>query len=239
MKTKTCTKCDIEKDISEFVKHSWCQKCLKESRKQHYLKNKEKLKAKSSQYYKENKKKTLQRQKKYKDKHKEKLRIQKKQHYEENKEHFQRKARKHHKNNLEYYKNYMKYYRDNNKEKIAKYDKEYRINRMKNDISFKLLCNLRSRIIKALKGKNKSLSTMMLIGCEIDYLMYHIQEQFTNGMSWDNHGRGWNGAKEWHIDHKLPCASFDLSILSEQRKCFHFSNLQPLWAIDNLKKGSK
>ena len=50
--------------------------------------------------------------------------------------------------------------------------------------------------------------------------------------SWDNYGA-------WHIDHRRPCASFDLSDLNEQRKCFHFSNLQPLWAIDNIHKGNK
>ena len=73
------------------------------------------------------------------------------------------------------------------------------------------------------------MSTMFLIGCEIDYLMYHIQCQFTKGMSWDNYGF-------WHIDHKLPCVKFDLSKPIEQRKCFNFKNLQPLWAIDNIKK---
>ncbi len=73
---------------------------------------------------------------------------------------------------------------------------------------------------------------MMLIGCEIDYLMFHIQEQFTEGMNWNNYG-------EWHIDHRKPCASFDLSKPNAQRKCFHFSNLQPLWAIENIKKSDK
>ena len=72
---------------------------------------------------------------------------------------------------------------------------------------------------------------MFLIGCEIDYLMFHIQEQFTKGMNWDNYG-----LHGWHIDHKIPCAKFDLSKESEQLKCFNYTNLQPLWAIDNLKK---
>lgn len=80
---------------------------------------------------------------------------------------------------------------------------------------------------------------MFLTGCDIDYLMYHIQEQFTKGMSWDNHGRGNKGRKEWHIDHIRPCDSFDLRKPAQQRKCFHYSNLQPLWRDDNLTKGSK
>ena len=73
---------------------------------------------------------------------------------------------------------------------------------------------------------------MFLIGCEVDYLMFHIQNQFTKGMTWNNYGL-------WHIDHKRPCASFDLSKPIEQQKCFHFKNLQPLWAIGNLRKGNK
>ncbi len=123
-------------------------------------------------------------------------------------------------------------YCDKNRNKIKKQTKQYTKNKLKNDISFKISHNLRCRINSALNGFTKSLNTMLLIGCEIDYFMYHIQKQFKRGMHWDNHG-------EWHIDHKSPCAKFDLSKPSEQRKCFHFSNLQPLWAIENIRKGSK
>ena len=70
---------------------------------------------------------------------------------------------------------------------------------------------------------------MFLIGCEIDFLMYHIQKQFTKGMNWNNYG-------DWHIDHIKPCALFDLSKSKEQNICFNFKNLQPLWAIDNFRK---
>ena len=60
-------------------------------------------------------------------------------------------------------------------------------------------------------------------------------------MTWDNHGNGWygNGMNQWHIDHIIPCASFDLSKEEEQYRCFHYTNLQPLWAYDNLSKGNK
>ena len=62
--------------------------------------------------------------------------------------------------------------------------------------------------------------------------MKHLQNQFKPGMTRDNYGL-------WHVDHIIPCASFDLTKLSEQEKCFHYTNLQPLWAIDNIKKGAK
>ena len=97
--------------------------------------------------------------------------------------------------------------------------------------SAKLKANLRARMYAFVKGKNKN-SSFEFVGCSIDELKKHLSSQFTEGMSWENYG-------EWHIDHIKPCASFDLSILEEQKKCFHYSNLQPLWAKDNLKKGVK
>ena len=73
---------------------------------------------------------------------------------------------------------------------------------------------------------------MELIGCSISDLVKHLENQFIEGMSWKNYGK-------WHIDHIRPCASFNLLNEDEQRACFHYSNLQPLWAIDNLKKKDK
>ena len=75
---------------------------------------------------------------------------------------------------------------------------------------------------------------MQLTGCTIKELMIHIEKQFEPGMTWDNHG-----LYTWHIDHKHACARFDLTDPEQQKKCFHYTNLQPLWAKDNLSKGSK
>ena len=69
-----------------------------------------------------------------------------------------------------------------------------------------------------------------LLGCTIQEARNHIEKQFIDGMSWENYGK-------WHIDHIKPCASFDLTKENDQRKCFHYTNLQPLWAKDNLVKG--
>ncbi len=62
----------------------------------------------------------------------------------------------------------------------------------------------------------------------------HLEKQFKEGMTWENHG-----LYGWHIDHIIPCASFDLTDLEQQKKCFHYTNLQPLWAKENLIKGVK
>ena len=110
---------------------------------------------------------------------------------------------------------------------------KYRNNRCKTDPEFKLLRTLRSRLRSALKSKNaiKSTKTLDLIGCSTSFLMGYLDAKFTEGMTWENHG-------EWHIDHIKPCAKFNLLIEDEQRKCFHYTNLQPLWAKDNLSKGA-
>jgi hypothetical protein len=73
---------------------------------------------------------------------------------------------------------------------------------------------------------------MELIGCNIKFLKKYLKKQFKSGMSWSNYGK-------WHIDHIIPCIKFDLRKESEQRKCFNYSNLQPLWAEDNRRKGNK
>ena len=127
------------------------------------------------------------------------------------------------------YPTYFKNYYLKNKMKIIKSNINYTKQRLKNDIKFRVVHNLRHRITDFLKGNSKSLKSMFLIGCEIDYLIYHIQRQFSKGMNWDNYG-------EWHIDHIKPCAKFDLSDPEQQLICFNYTNLQPLWAIDNLRK---
>ena len=92
--------------------------------------------------------------------------------------------------------------------------------------------NLRSRVSHALSRNSKSDSTETLVGCSMNELRDHLESQFTAGMTWDNYG-------EWHVDHIKPCAMFDFSIDSHQFQCFHYTNMQPLWAIDNYKKGNK
>jgi hypothetical protein len=95
-----------------------------------------------------------------------------------------------------------------------------------------MVCRLRSRVAGALKGTQKADSTMRLLGCTSEQFRKHLESQFVEGMHWENRD-------EWAIDHVRPCASFDLLLESEQRKCFHYTNLQPLWAKDNLSKGCK
>jgi hypothetical protein len=67
------------------------------------------------------------------------------------------------------------------------------------------------------------------LGCSIEHLREHLESKFVENMNWENYG-------DWHIDHIIPCASWDLSKQDEIHKCFHYTNLQPLWGIDNILK---
>jgi hypothetical protein len=111
-------------------------------------------------------------------------------------------------------------------------------NRSKIDINFRLSNLLRNRIYSTLKGLDKSQSSLKLLGCSVEFFRNYLESQFKPGMTWDNQGRGCNGKgmQEWHIDHIKPCASFDLSNPEEQKKCYHYTNQQPLWAKINRKK---
>lgn len=123
---------------------------------------------------------------------------------------------------------YQKYNAEIDKDKRKAYNNAY-YHKQKANPAFKLARNARTRIWIALKGITKTDSTMKLIGCSRAQLMSHLEAQFQSGMTWENYG-------QWHVDHIKPCASFDLSMPDEQAKCFHYTNLQPLWASENLLK---
>lgn len=116
----------------------------------------------------------------------------------------------------------------------AKQRAEKQAQRRERDVNYRILCNLRSRMAAAVRTNKtgKAAKTTALVGCEIPLLRAWLESQFKPGMSWENYG-------EWHIDHRIPCAEFDLRDEAQQRQCFHYSNLQPLWGAENCAKGKK
>ena len=136
----------------------------------------------------------------------------------------------------------LKIYHINHKQE----EKEYRISRRaemskrarerrKKDINVRIKESLRSRLYIALKRQyvRKSISTMKLVGCDVDFLKKHLESHFLPGMTWQNYGL--NG---WWIDHVIPCAHFDLANQNEQEECFSYKNLRPMWKKANLSKNS-
>jgi hypothetical protein len=105
--------------------------------------------------------------------------------------------------------------------------------RCKTDHAYRLGKRLRFLLWQALKlqGVKKTNSINDFVGCSLQELKCHIEKQFKPGMSWE--------LRNFHIDHIRPCASFDLSDVEQQRQCFHFTNLQPLWPLENIAKGDR
>ena len=138
----------------------------------------------------------------------------------------------------------VKEYRLSDPARKAEQDRKYRKANMakiiaqrkakeETDVNVKLRNRLRSRMhsaVRAVKAK-RSGRTFVLTGCNADFLKGYLEARFNEGMTWNNYGT------HWHIDHRIPCAEFDLRDPDQQRQCFHYSNLQPLWKMHNLSKG--
>ena len=205
---KTCTKCNQTKALTGFSKNSGQRDGLETQCKMCRC-------AASKKYRKNNRAKTRTYRKKY---------------YKNNPEKAKENANKWRKNNPEKVRASAR-----KRSKRPEYKKKANLRqkeRYHTDPQFKLKRNLRNRLRKALKGKNKSASTMTLVGCSISHLKDHLTKQFLPGMTWENHGT-------WHVDHIMPCASFDLTDPEQQRRFFHYTNLQPLWGPENISKRDK
>jgi hypothetical protein len=218
---KICVKCNIEKSLENFRYRKdtnryegICNECNKKQKKEYYLNNREKIMNKSNLYYKENTEKVLIKRKKY---------------VEDNFELIKKRKSDYHIKNAEKIRKKVKLWRLENKEKRNQTEKDKR----KNDSLYKIIHYLRVRTNFFLKKMNvkKKNSFSHIIGCEPDFLKEHIEKKFVDGMSWDKMG------KYIHIDHIIPLSSAKTK--DEIYKLCHYSNLQPLWAKDNLKKSNK
>ena len=212
------------KERKAEYKKEWYQKnkeAIAKYAREWYQKNKEHMKEASAEYYQKNKERIAEYNKEYNKEYRQK-----------NKERL-----------AEYKKEYNKEYRQNNKEAIAEYNKEYRENKYSTNLDYKFRILLRNALYKNLKRylikeTNPEFSytetSSSLLGCTVEELKTYIENQFEDGMTWEN----WRH-DGWHLDHIIPCSSFDLTKKKEQKKCFHYTNLQPLWAEDNFSKSNK
>jgi len=213
-KIKKCSKCNIARALSEFDKDK--------SKKDGYRPDCKICRSKEkAQYYENNKDKVLESQKEYYENNRQQILEYHKQYYVINKE----KMSKQHK---QYY--------ENNKEKIFKQHKEY----INSNIQVKIGARLRQRLYQATKNNYKSGSAVKDLGCSIEELKLYLEKQFYphsetgEQMIWEN----WK-LDGWHIDHIIPLTSFDLTDRKQFLKACHYSNLQPLWAEENIRKSNK
>jgi hypothetical protein len=184
--------------------------------KNRYLENKSVLNAKNKENYQKTKDKRKQYALNYYKHNKEEQSLRCKEWYNKNREQLLLKTRK------RFLARDKKLYNKKMQEKMS-CNPTYRVRK-----------TLATRVLNALKRSKatKSAKLKTLLGCTFDEARAHIQKQFKSGMSWKNHG-------EWHIDHIKPLSKFNLLDPQEQLKAFNYKNLQPLWAKENLSKGSK
>ena len=189
------------------------------------VKGSEQALAKAREWKRKNQDKVKASRKAYYDKNKEQERIQKKEWQTNNKD---KKAAS------------DKRYRQKHAEKIkqnirSNYPRlrEKQRERYRTDPEYRLKMCLRAGFTQSLRLQDaeKHTSVSKLIGCTMAELKTYLSSKFVEGMSWDNHGK-------WHIDHVRPVSSFSMADASQRAKCWHFSNLQPLWAKDNLSKSN-
>lgn len=266
---KKCTKCNIEKKLEEFSKckaakdglSCQCKSCVKEYGKEYYKsniekrreyikKNEDKIKEQRNRYEKENIEKIKERNKEYRKANADKISKRTKEYRKANAKNIKESRDKYYKANSDKINEQNKIYRESNKEllkeKRKEYDKKYRSknkdfykkyhnNRFKHkretDPLYKLSHNIRVRTNAAFKGCGWTKpANKKMLGCEYENAKTYLESMFLNGMGWDNYGL-------WHIDHIIPLSSAKCE--SELIKLCHYSNLQPLWAKDNLSKSDK
>jgi hypothetical protein len=146
----------------------------------------------------------------------------------------------------DYNKSYKKEHSQEISEYNSKYNKEHREEiqtrqtrtqreRKKVDPNFKISGTLRKRLCAVLKSTNskKCDNTLKLLGCSLGFLKKWFEFLFEEDMAFENHG------SLWHIDHVIPCSLFNVSVDEEQKRCFHWTNLQPLRAEINISKNNK
>lgn len=225
---KKCHKCQVKKAVASFYKNksrkdgynNWCKSCrklwsqenekLKDYRRQYYLNNKEEI-------YKTAKKRLRNLSPEEKERRRELARKRDKKKYWSDPEAARKKAKKKRSN-----------------PKAKKRLNAYLKRRRKEDPEFRMRKALRGAVRKALKRKNakKIGSATKHLGCTIQELKIYLEKQFQPGMTWENYG------PEWHIDHIKALANFDLSDPKQFAEACHYTNLQPLWAEENIKKSN-
>lgn len=207
---------------------------IKEKYKAYYEANKDKIKLQTISYREYNKDKVRLQKKAYRVNNKSKIKIQNKAYKETNKDKIKLQKKAYAKANRDKIKVQRKAYYEANKDKIRVQQNNYSKNRLKTDIQYKLSHNLRSRLCCAIDNNQKTGSAIKDLGCTIDELKTYLESKFLPGMTWEN----WT-IDGWHIDHIKPLASFDLTNKQQFLEACHYTNLQPMWAKDNLIKSDK
>ena len=199
---------------------------------EYYEENKNDIVEKKKKYYEENKDIILEVNRKYREGNKNSISEQQRKWYEENKSKIKENRKEYNKNNKEEIKIRTRKYYEVNREKIYKSRKIYRDLKFKTDNLYKLTEITRNLIRISIKnnGFSKKSRTYEILGISYEEFKIYIENQFLEGMTWENHG-------EWHLDHKTPVSWGKTE--EEIIELNYYINFQPMWAFDNLSKGNR
>jgi hypothetical protein len=245
---KICFKCNVEKSLVEFSKNKAtqdglcinCKSCQKEYGKHYRENNREKLRILDKKYKENNKEKIREKEKLYRENNPEKFKEKHKKYYQANKEKISEKTRTWYAANTERMAEYRRKINEakgilprevkgRDPEKVRLKAIRKRKSRMGRDPLFRTRAYIRTSIWNSLSnsGYGKNSKTSDILGCTFEEFYAHIESQFLEGMNWGNRA-------EWHIDHIVPisfaCTEEEVILLN------HYSNLRPLWSLDNLRK---
>ena len=221
---KTCTLCNIEKDIELFSNDSRqkdgkrpnCKLCKSIVDKKYRESNKEKISNNSKEYYQLNKEELKDKSKLWYEQNFERAKENKAKYYQENRS----------KMDLA-----KKVWHEKNKDKMKEWTNEYMKNRYRTDLDYRIKSIMNKRIRDYVRSKTNP--TLEFLGCSIEDFKEWIEYQFDENMNWDNMGTYWS------FDHVKPCKSFDFSKETEILDCYNWTNLRPLKATENSSKGAK
>jgi hypothetical protein len=227
MNTKVCFKCKTEKSLDEFYLkknghyHSYCNECRSIVKKEWNIIHREENK--------EYKRRNVFKDKKYREENRELIKKRSHDSYHKNKE--KRKLKRQEPKYKEGRKIYEKQWREENREHCNAYFKDY----YERNPSAKLARTTRNRINKVLRGEIKYYHMDEMVGCSLDFFRQHLESQFTDGMTWANHGFG---VDKWNVHHDPPLASYDFRIPKQQKEAFHWTHSSPKWTLDNISENS-
>ncbi len=210
---KKCSRCKENKELDQFCKSKqskdgykpWCRNCTK----LYNINNKEKYKISQNKFKNKHPNYNIEQYERIKEwnlNNKDKVKLTNQKY-----------------NNSEKGKQRRKDWNLNNKDKIKETNKKWSYNKYNNDINYKLNHILRVRLRCSLKNIQTSKSILKLTNCSLEQLKQHLESMFKPEMSWSNWG------KVWEIDHIIGCCNFNLTDVEQQRICFHYTNLRPLF----------
>lgn len=242
---KTCTACERMLPLTSFVKHgkhlrSQCKECKAPKDLVYQKRHVQRLKAQRAEHYRKDPEKAKRHAQEWRIANPERFRANNQRYYRANREKCRRQGKAY--NARPEVKEAKRRYAIKHRPYIRARNQRRHRARLQSDIQYRLTVRFKSRLSSyfSAQGARKRHHSIELLGCTIAYLKTHLESLWQTGMTWDNHGiYRVGGDMTWHIDHIKPVASFDLTDSAQQKACFHWTNLQPLWAVDNLSKSDR